>query len=107
MNAGIKRLSEINILLAIGLCLFIFLSSSALEIIQNSLSYTVDFLWNLPALSNWIDRSDSDFLHGWTVFYWAWWISWSPFVGMFIARVSRGRSVREFKTRWGRCGPNR
>jgi BCCT family betaine/carnitine transporter len=67
-----------------------------LEIIQNSLSYTVDFLTNLPALSNWIDRSDSDFLHGWTVFYWAWWISWSPFVGMFIARVSRGRSVREF-----------
>ena len=96
LNAGIKRLSEINILLAIGLCLFIFFSSSALEIIQNSLSYTVDFLTNLPALSNWIDRSDSDFLHGWTVFYWAWWISWSPFVGMFIARVSRGRSVREF-----------
>ncbi|MFA5581222.1 MAG: BCCT family transporter, partial [Paracoccaceae bacterium] len=50
----------------------------------------------LPALSNPIGREDDNFRHGWTAFYWAWWISWSPFVGMFIARVSRGRSVREF-----------
>ena len=53
---------------------------------------------NLPALSNWIGREDDAFMHGWTTFYWAWWISWSPFVGMFIARVSRGRTVREFIT---------
>jgi BCCT family betaine/carnitine transporter len=52
----------------------------------------------LPSLNNWIDRTDTAFLHGWTTFYWAWWISWSPFVGMFIARVSYGRSVREFIT---------
>jgi BCCT family betaine/carnitine transporter len=45
-----------------------------------------------------MDREDDKFYHGWTVFYWAWWISWSPFVGMFIARISRGRSVREFIT---------
>ena len=49
-------------------------------------------------LSNPFGRTDTDFLHGWTTFYWAWWISWSPFVGMFIARVSRGRTVREFVT---------
>jgi BCCT family betaine/carnitine transporter len=47
-------------------------------------------------LSNWINREDEKFFHGWTVFYWAWWVSWSPFVGMFIARISRGRSLREF-----------
>ena len=52
----------------------------------------------LPALSNPIGRADVNFSQGWTAFYWAWWISWSPFVGMFIARVSRGRTVREFLT---------
>ena len=56
----------------------------------------VEYVRELPALSNWIGREDTDFMHGWTTFYWAWWISWSPFVGMFIARVSRGRTVREF-----------
>ena len=50
----------------------------------------------LPALSNPFGRDDANFSQGWTSFYWAWWISWSPFVGMFIARVSRGRTVREF-----------
>ncbi|MGB1027953.1 MAG: BCCT family transporter, partial [Rhodospirillaceae bacterium] len=50
----------------------------------------------LPSLSMPFGREDANFSQGWTAFYWAWWISWSPFVGMFIARVSRGRSVREF-----------
>ena len=50
----------------------------------------------LPALSNPFGRTDIEFTQGWTAFYWAWWISWSPFVGMFIARISRGRTVREF-----------
>ena len=49
-------------------------------------------------MSNWVNRPDTAFLRDWTVFYWAWWISWSPFVGMFIARVSYGRTVREFIT---------
>jgi BCCT family betaine/carnitine transporter len=51
---------------------------------------------DLPFLSNPFGRADANFSQGWTAFYWAWWISWSPFVGMFIARVSRGRTVREF-----------
>ena len=51
---------------------------------------------HLPALSNPFGREDANFSQGWTAFYWAWWISWSPYVGMFIARVSRGRTVREF-----------
>jgi BCCT family betaine/carnitine transporter len=54
------------------------------------------YLQHLPALSNPVGREDENFVQGWTAFYWAWWISWSPFVGMFIARVSRGRTVREF-----------
>ena len=54
----------------------------------------VSYLKYLPALSNPFGREDTNFVHGWTAFYWAWWISWSPFVGMFIARVSRGRTVR-------------
>jgi BCCT family betaine/carnitine transporter len=58
----------------------------------------VDYLHYLPSLNNWIGRDDTAFLHGWSTFYWAWWISWSPFVGMFIARVSYGRTVREFIT---------
>ena len=47
-------------------------------------------------MSNFVGREDSEWYHGWTVFYWAWWIAWSPFVGMFIARISKGRTVREF-----------
>ena len=46
-------------------------------------------------LSNWVGREDLDFMHGWTMFFWAWWTSWSPFVGLFVARVSHGRTVRE------------
>jgi betaine/carnitine transporter, BCCT family len=58
----------------------------------------VDYAYYLPQLGNWIGREDLDFYHGWQTFYWAWWIAWSPFVGMFIARVSYGRTVREFIT---------
>ncbi|GIR86597.1 MAG: hypothetical protein CM15mP86_00560 [Gammaproteobacteria bacterium] len=47
-------------------------------------------------LSSWDRSSDKDWYHDWTIFYWAWWISWSPFVGMFIARISKGRTIREF-----------
>ncbi|MEO0809844.1 MAG: BCCT family transporter, partial [Pseudomonadota bacterium] len=56
------------------------------------------YLWYVPELSNPFGRDDDNFRQGWTAFYWAWWISWSPFVGMFIARISRGRTVREFMT---------
>ncbi|MBO6838841.1 MAG: BCCT family transporter, partial [Alphaproteobacteria bacterium] len=59
---------------------------------QNLLAYMTD----TPALTNWIRRPDIAWFHDWTIFYWAWWISWSPFVGMFIARISKGRTVREY-----------
>ena len=65
-------------------------------IVGNIVDTGTSYLTTIVPLSNWIGREDEKFFHGWTVFYWAWWISWSPFVGMFIARVSRGRTVRQF-----------
>ncbi|MFW5681290.1 MAG: BCCT family transporter, partial [Pseudomonadota bacterium] len=96
IDAGVKRLSEINMVLAFGLLLFVVIAGPTWLILSGSASSALAYLQALPALSNFVGRDDVDFMHGWTTFYWAWWISWSPFVGMFIARVSRGRTVREF-----------
>lgn len=96
LDAGVKRLSEINMILAVTLLLFVILVGPTLLILTGVLDNLVNYIKYLPALSNPIGREDVNFSQGWTAFYWAWWISWSPFVGMFIARVSRGRSVREF-----------
>jgi BCCT family betaine/carnitine transporter len=96
LDKGVKRLSEINMVLALLLLLFIVVAGPTLAILTGFFSNLGSYLVNLPALSNPIGRDDANFSQGWTAFYWAWWISWSPFVGMFIARVSRGRSVREF-----------
>ncbi|AHL74318.1 BCCT transporter [Stutzerimonas stutzeri] len=96
LDKGVRRLSEINMVLALLLLLFIVIVGPTLAIITGFFSNLGSYLAHLPALSNPIGRTDVNFSQGWTAFYWAWWISWSPFVGMFIARVSRGRSVREF-----------
>ncbi|WP_119462523.1 BCCT family transporter [Rhodospirillaceae bacterium SYSU D60014] len=96
LDAGVKRLSEINMVLAALLLLFIILFGPTLAIVTGFFGNLVAYAEYLPALSNPFGRSDENFSQGWTSFYWAWWISWSPFVGMFIARVSRGRTVREF-----------
>jgi len=96
LEAGVKRLSEINMVLAAILLLFVILVGPTLLIVTGFFSNLGAYLEYLPALANPIGRDDANFSQGWTAFYWAWWISWSPFVGMFIARVSRGRTVREF-----------
>jgi BCCT family betaine/carnitine transporter len=96
LDAGVKRLSEINMVLAALLLVFIIAVGPTLAIIGGFFSNLGAYLEFLPALSNPVGRTDANFAAGWTAFYWAWWISWSPFVGMFIARVSRGRTVREF-----------
>jgi betaine/carnitine transporter, BCCT family len=96
LDAGVKRLSEINMVLAMLLMGFIFLAGPTLLIATGFFQNTVAYVTQLLPLSNPFGRDDLNFMHGWTTFYWAWWISWSPFVGMFIARVSRGRTVREF-----------
>jgi betaine/carnitine transporter, BCCT family len=96
LDAGVKRLSEINMVLALLLVLFVIVAGPTLAIVTGFFSNLGAYLQYLPALANPIGREDANFSQGWTAFYWAWWISWSPFVGMFIARVSRGRTVREF-----------
>ncbi|AWI77089.1 BCCT transporter [Parazoarcus communis] len=96
LDAGVKRLSEINMVLAVLLLAFVILVGPTLAIMTGFVDNLGAYLEYLPALANPINREDVNFSQGWTAFYWAWWISWSPFVGMFIARVSRGRTVREF-----------
>ena len=104
LDGGVKVLSEINMGLALALLLFVLIAGPTWDLLTGFVSYLVAYLEYLPALSNPLTqtiageagRGDVNFSQGWTSFYWAWWISWSPFVGMFIARVSRGRTVREF-----------
>jgi BCCT family betaine/carnitine transporter len=96
MDGGVKLLSNINMGVAFSLLLFVVIAGPTILIFtglgQNLLAYITD----TPALTNWVDRPDITWFHDWTIFYWAWWISWSPFVGMFIARISKGRTVREY-----------
>ncbi|SDH30947.1 betaine/carnitine transporter, BCCT family [Roseospirillum parvum] len=98
LDGGVKLLSNINMSLAGLLLLFVLVVGPTATIFATMWTTGLGYLENLIPLSNWIGREDDKFYHGWTVFYWAWWISWSPFVGMFIARISRGRTVREFIT---------
>jgi len=97
LKRGIKRLSVFNMLLAALLLLYVISVGPSLFIfngfVENIGLYLDDFFY----LAFWNETySRGDWQNGWTVFYWGWWIAWSPFVGMFIARVSRGRSIREF-----------
>ncbi|QFT85990.1 Glycine betaine transporter OpuD [Halomonas sp. THAF12] len=96
IDGGVKLFSNINMVIALLLLAFVVITGSTLLFVNGLWDTGVAYLTHLVPLSNWIGREDDTWFHGWTVFYWAWWISWSPFVGMFIARVSRGRTVREF-----------
>jgi BCCT family betaine/carnitine transporter len=96
LDGGVKVLSNINMGLAALLLLFVILAGPTIAIFTTIGTTALAYAETIIPLSNWIDRKDEKFFHGWTVFYWAWWISWSPFVGMFIARISKGRTVREF-----------
>ncbi|MGR5236991.1 BCCT family transporter [Vibrio alfacsensis] len=96
LDSGVKRLSEINMGLAALLLLFVIIVGPTMAIMTGFFENIGAYITNVTALSMPFGREDVNYSQGWTAFYWAWWISWSPFVGMFIARVSRGRSVREF-----------
>ncbi|HKK56193.1 BCCT family transporter [Marinobacter sp.] len=99
IHGGVRLLSNANLILAGLLLGFVLFAGPTLAIFQWLWDTTTSYAANMFALSNPFGREeDTTWFHGWTVFYWAWWISWSPFVGMFIARVSRGRTVREFVT---------
>jgi BCCT family betaine/carnitine transporter len=96
LDGGVKILSEINMGLAALLLLFVLFAAGAGTILSEFFNGLVTYAKTVIPLSNPHGREDTGYMQGWTAFYWAWWISWSPFVGMFIARVSRGRTVREF-----------
>ena len=97
LDSGIKRLSEINSFLAIALLCFVLLIGPTALILGGTLENFGFYVANLITTStNLFTYSDTEWLGGWTIFYWGWWISWAPFVGIFIARISRGRTIREF-----------
>ncbi|SCC72260.1 BCCT family transporter [Acinetobacter albensis] len=97
LDKGIKRLSELNLILALTLLLFVFFASSSIYLLQTTIQNAGQYISNLFTMTfNLYAYQPNGWIGGWTIMYWAWWISWSPFVGMFIARVSKGRSIREF-----------
>ena len=96
INVGIKRLSQFNIILAFILLVTVFILGPTGYIFRNIFTGLGTYVMKIVPLSNWVGREDTGFLHDWTTFYWAWWIAWAPFIGTFIARISKGRTVREF-----------
>lgn len=97
IDGGVKVLSNINMIVALLLVALVALIGYAVTFASIPTTL-MSYIENIIPLSNPHGREDEAWFQGWTVFYWAWWISWSPFVGMFIARVSKGRTVREFIT---------
>lgn len=97
LDAGIKRLSEINIVLAVALLIGVLALGPTVYLLQMFLQNSGAYLADLVGKTfNLYAYQPTDWLGGWTIFYWGWWISWAPFVGLFIARISRGRTLREF-----------
>ncbi len=96
LDGGVKVLSEINMMIAALLLLFVIIAGPTMTLVSDFFANLGAYAREVVPLSMPFGREDDGFRQGWTAFYWAWWISWSPFVGMFIARVSRGRTVREF-----------
>lgn len=96
INVGIKRLSQINIWIMIGLFSFVIVVGPTGVIFSTFFKALGDYVVEIVPLSNWVGRTDSYFIHDWSAFHMAWWITWVPFVGTFIARISKGRTVREF-----------
>ena len=97
LDKGVKRLSQANMILAAVFVLFLLFVGPTIFILSGFTQNLGYYLTIFPELSLWTETfRESNWQGSWTVFYWAWWISWSPFVGMFIARISKGRTVREF-----------
>lgn len=98
VNKGIRVLSELNVLLAFGLILFILFVGDT-EFLLNALVLNVgDYINRFMGmtLNSFAFDRPTDWMNSWTLFFWAWWVAWSPFVGLFLARISRGRTIRQF-----------
>lgn len=97
LDKGIRRLSNLNMIIAISIIGFVFFAGPTIFILNSMVENTGFYLQNLVGTTFWLNAYEgTEWLGAWTLFYWGWWIAWSPFVGTFIARVSRGRTVREF-----------
>nr|WP_203610357.1 BCCT family transporter [Streptomyces sp. SID8111] len=100
VEKGIQWLSNTNMVLALILALFVFAAGPTIVVLDLIPTSVFSYLGELPQLAGRTEASGGEgvagWLGSWTVFYWAWWISWTPFVGMFIARISRGRTIRQF-----------
>src|SRR5690554_2624453 len=97
LDKGIRRLSELNMILAVLLLVFVLLLGPTVFLLQAFVQNTGAYVSELVGNTfNLFAYEKTDWIGGWTVFYWGWWLSWAPFVGLFIARVSRGRTIREF-----------
>ncbi|MEE3633774.1 choline transporter BetT [Pseudomonas sp. AL 58] len=98
VDKGVRVMSDINMLLACGLLLFVLFAGPTQHLFNTLIQNLGDYLGALPRKSFdvYAYTQANDWLGNWTVFYWAWWIAWAPFVGLFIARISRGRTIREF-----------
>lgn len=98
VEKGIRRLSELNVLLSIALMLFVLLGGKTRFLLDGIITNIGDTLSRFPsmALDTFAYDRPDDWLNGWTLFFWAWWIAWAPFVGLFLARISRGRTLRQF-----------
>ena len=100
LDKGIKRLSDLNIGLTVLLLVFMVVLGPTLFIFDSFLENIGNYATSIIPLGTWGEAyNNGDWRSAWTIFYWAWWVSWSPFVGIFIARISRGRTIREFI--WG------
>jgi choline/glycine/proline betaine transport protein len=97
LDNGIRRISELNLLLALVLLIFVLLAGPTASLLGGFVQNVGNYLSNMVGMTfNLYAYNPNEWMGDWTLFYWAWWISWSPFVGMFIARISRGRTIREF-----------
>lgn len=97
LDKGIRRLSELNMSLAVILMLLVLTLGSTVFLLQALIQNVGAYLSDIVRVTfNLFAYEKTDWIGGWTIFYWAWWLAWAPFVGLFIARVSRGRSIREF-----------
>lgn len=100
VEKGIQWLSNINMVLALILAVFVFVAGPTIIVLDLLPTSIAEYFRELPQLAGRTEATGegevADWLASWTVFYWAWWISWTPFVGMFIARISRGRTIRQF-----------
>ena len=108
LKKGIKRLSDINVVLALGLLVFILLVGPTVFLLKTSLNSLGVMAGNFLRMNFWTDPfTESGFVESWTIFYWAWWIAFAPYVGLFVTRISKGRTIRQMITGmmiWGSLG---